>query len=101
MVARCPGAATLTTRPCSPAGDVAHHGNAKLGVQVDAVGDAGGDDDLEEDGWSEAGPSCAGTVVEDEEEGMHALELHSSHPSPPWRGQGHPWLYPHRELGQL
>lgn len=32
--------------PRSPAGDVAHHRDAELGFQVDAVGDAGGDDDL-------------------------------------------------------
>lgn len=44
---RCPGTAGLAARPPrSPAGDVAHHGDAKLGFQVDAVGDAGGDDDL-------------------------------------------------------
>lgn len=36
---RCPA-------PRSPAGDVAHYGDAKLGFQVDAIGDAGGDDDL-------------------------------------------------------
>lgn len=80
-VAWCPGVATLTAWPCSPAGDVAHYGDAKLGVQVDGVGDAGGDDDLGENGWSEAGPSCAGTVVE--EGGTNALELHSPrHPIP-------------------
>lgn len=79
---RYPGSATFTAWHCSPAGDVAHHGDAKLGVQVDAVGDASGDDDLGEDGWSEAGPSCAGTMVE--EEGTHALELPSPrHPIPP------------------
>lgn len=80
---QCPSSAPLTTQPYSPTGDVAHHRDAKLGIQVDAVGDASGDDDLGEDGWSEAGPSCAGTTVE-EEEGTHALELHSPrHPIPP------------------
>lgn len=83
--AQCPGTAPFTTRPCSPAGDVAHHGDAELVVQVDAIGDAGGNDDLGENDWSEAGPSCAGTVVEEEEEGTtNALELHlPRNPIPP------------------
>lgn len=108
--ARCPSTATLTARPCSPAGDVAHHRDAKFGIEVDAIGDASGDDDLGEDGWSEGGPSCTGTMVEEEEEGTHALELHSPrHFIPPFstlEGTGPPvagvasWGG-HEELGQL
>ena len=93
-MARCSGTATPTAQPCSPAGDVAHHRDSKLGVQVDAVGDTGGDDDLGEDGWSEAGPSCTGTMVEKEEEGTHALQLHSPRhpisPLPTLEGTGTP-----------
>lgn len=75
--AQCPGKAPFTVRPCSPAGDVAHHRDAKLVFQVDSIGDAGGNDDLGENDWSEAGSSCTGTVVEEEEAGTaHALELH-------------------------
>lgn len=75
--AQCPGTTPFTIRPCSPTGDVAHHRDAKLAIQVDPIGDAGGNNDLGENDWSEAGSSCTGTVVEEEEEGTaHALELH-------------------------
>lgn len=64
----------------SPAGDVAHDGDTELGVQVDAVGDAGGDDYLGKMDGVRQGPE----QDQGEEEGMDALELHLlRHPSHP------------------